>query len=399
MNCDARPVILHVVNSLEGGGTEGTLIALLRAFDPTRFRHVVVTLRGAGSLSARLPDNVACRPINARDRSWSTGLKLADVARAWRAGLIHARNTGCWRDAVIAGVLAHGARLVLGFHGLETPGPFSGRQRRCARAALLVGARFTTVSETGRHQLHCQAGVPVNRIKLLRNGVDPGAFAPLDEATRRRTRAAFQFDDSTLVVGTVGSLTPVKQHATLIRAVARAAKRLPNIRLLIVGKGPLLTALMRQADVEGIGSRVRFAGWRDDVPLALGCMDVYVCSSASEGMNNALLEAMAAALPIIATDVGDNAAMLRDGVEGRIVEPGSVTQIVEALGVLASGSEIRHRFAAAARARARDYDFNQTVRAYEAYYRAVLSGNLSRRSCWQGAAGASRPTGLSPQPL
>ena len=388
MNCDTRPVVLHVVNSLEGGGTEGTLVALLHAFDVSRFRHVVITLRGAGSMSGRLPDHVACRPLNARGRSWSTGLRLTEVTRrlvrdsnlAQAAGLIHARNTGCWRDATIAGVLTPGARLVLGFHGLEKAQPFSSRQRQCARAATFAGARFTTVSEAGRQQLHSQARVPENRIELLPNGVDLGAFPPLDEATRRRVRASFQFDDAAFVVGTVGSLTPVKQHATLITAVARTVKCLPNIRLLIVGEGRLRTALTRQARIEGIGSRVCFAGWRDDVPALLRCMDVYVCSSASEGMNNALLEAMAAALPIIATDVGDNAAMLRDGVEGRIAEPGSATAIAEALGILANTSEVRYRLAAAARARASDFDFNSTVRAYEAYYRAVLSGNLSETS-------------------
>ncbi|MGB2987120.1 MAG: glycosyltransferase [Phycisphaerae bacterium] len=385
MSRDNRPVIVHVVHSLEGGGTERTLVALLHAFDPSRFRHAVVTLRAAGSLSARLPDHVACRPLVASGRSWSTGLRLAQLTRHWGAAVIHARNTGCWSDATGAGLLTPHTRLVLGFHGLETAGPFNQRHRRLARWALLAGARFTSVSEAGRRQLRDQARIPTDRITLLRNGVELHSFGQLDEAARKRTRAAFQWDDTTFVVGTVGSLTPVKGHITLIRAVARVRQPVPNIRLLIVGDGPQRASLEQQAQVEGVGDRVHFLGWREDVSRLMDCMDVYVCSSASEGMNNALLEAMAAGLPIIATDVGDNAAMIRDGVEGQIVKPGSFEAIANTLAIFARSPDLRQRFATAAKTRANDYDFDEKVRAYEAYYQALLTvGTTNEKSVPHG---------------
>lgn len=388
MDSANRPVVVHVVHSLEGGGTERTLVALLRAFDPSAFRHVVVTLHGAGSLSARLPDHVACRPIAAVGRSWWTGLKLAKIIRDYRAALVHARNTGCWIDAIIARYLTSGARLVLGFHGLETTQPFSRRQRRWARGAVLAGARFVSVSEAGRRQLHDQDGVPSDRIDVLRNGVDLRQFGGLQNGTRERMRASFEFDDLTFVVGTVGSLTPVKQHATLIRAVACAAEYVPHIRLLVVGDGPLRASLTEQARAAGIANRVVFAGRREDVPALMRCMDAYVCSSASEGMSNALLEAMATGLPVIATDVGDNARMVRNGIDGRIVEPSSCAAIADALTLLARNPDHHRGFAAAARTRAEEYDFDRTVHAYEAYYRALVvtpdgaaSGVISGATC------------------
>ena len=372
MNSKNRPVIVHVVHSLEGGGTERTLVKLLRAFDPKRFRHAVVTLRAAGPLTAQLPDHVACRALAIQGRSRRAGLRLAAIMREWGAALIHARNTGCWHDAIVAGMLTPQARLVLGFHGLETTRGFNRRQRHVALCGRLAGGRFTSVSESGRLQLHRQTRVPTDRIDLLPNGVDLRRFDRSDQHSRRRMRDELQLDDATFVVGTVGALTPVKQHTTLIAAAARVSEMLPNLRLLIVGDGPLRASLIDQARLAGLGDRVRFLGWREDVPALLGCMDAYVCGSASEGMSNALLEAMAAGLPIIATNVGDNAMLVRNDVEGCIVMPNAPAAIAEALRFLAGMPAIRARYAAAARVRAGRYDFGRAVRAYEAYYRALL---------------------------
>ena len=371
MRTDQPPLIVHVVHSLEGGGTERTLIALLRAFNPLRFRHVVVTLRGAGSLSERLPDHVACRPLGALGRSWRSGLALAGLVRRRRTAIVHARGTGCWKDATVAKVLSPGVRLILGFHGLETGRAFDARQRRRARWGVWAGARFTSVSEAGRCQLGDQAGIPAQRIETLPNGVDLRRFEGSNEAVRKRARSVWHIQDRTFVVGVVGSLTPVKRHDPLIRAVSGILPARPDTRLLIVGDGPERGALEGLTRVAGIAGRVTFTGWREDVPALLSAMDVYVCCSASEGMNNSLLEALAAGLPVIATNVGDNGAVVRDNVEGFIVEPGSSAALAEALGALARRPDLCHRFAAASRRRAEAYDFDRVVSTYERFYTAV----------------------------
>lgn len=373
MTHDHRKPVVHLVHSLEGGGTERTLVSLLRAFDPTRLRHVVVTLRSAGALAAQLPDHVACHALTVSGRSRWTGLRVARIVPRGRPAVIHARNTGCWFDAILARLWCRRARLVLGFHGLETAEPFSRRQRCLARWALAVGARFTSVSEAGRRQLREQANVPADRIQLLRNGVPMDAFEALGESIRSRTRAALQLDDTAFVVGIVGSLTPVKQHAGVIRAIAAAVEHVPHIALVIIGDGPLRALLEQQVRDEGIADRVRFAGRRDDVPALLAGLDAYVCNSASEGMNNALLEAMAAGLPVIATDVGDNALIVRNGTEGWIVGPDHPARIAALLTKLASAPGVRRQLGEAAKRRAREFDFSRTVRAYEAYYDSALA--------------------------
>ena len=161
-------------------------------------------------------------------------------------------------------------------------------------------------------------------------------------------------------------------------AIARLAGTMKNVRLLIVGDGPLRTALTEQATEAGVADRVCFTGRRDDVPLLLSAMDIYVCSSASEGMSNAVLEAMASGLAVVATDVGDNAKMIRDGEDGLIIEPHSSTAIGQAVGTLAESPELRRNLAAAARIRAMTFDFDRAVQNYEQYYSHLVDSNARR---------------------
>ncbi|MCH8250892.1 MAG: glycosyltransferase [Planctomycetes bacterium] len=373
------PTILHVVHSLECGGTERMLVALLNAFDPTAFRHVVVTMRAPGPLAAAVPDHTAVVPMNARGPRRFAGLALARIARRNQAVLIHARNTGCWFDATLARLTGLRTGLILGFHGCQDSGPLGASQRRKARLAMRAGARFACVSQSGREQLETEAGIPGARISVIPNGVDKGVFGRRVNQSRSATRNAFGFRHGDIVVGIVGSLTPVKGHAILLRAFASAIRSQPQLHLLIVGDGLLRGELVEQVLALRLGEHVRFAGQIDNVPAVLAGFDMYVCASHSEGMSNALLEAMAAGLPIIATDVGDNARVLRDGVDGRIVAAADVDRLASEIVVLARDPDKRRTFAAAARARVDRFDFAECVRAYERLYASFVP---SERHLW-----------------
>lgn len=383
---NAPATIVHLINSLDGGGTERTLVSLLRSFDPVQLRHVVVPLRDAGTMASLLPQHVACRPLAVRGRSRLAWIRLARLARRSDAAVIHARNTGCWADAVLAGSVLRGVHVVLGFHGLQNTGPFSSRQRTIVKWAVHRGAGFTSASEAGRRQLCEWGGVPPERVEVLTNGVDLQRFTPPYDDDRDRMRRALGIRPDAFVMGSVGSLTPIKRYDVLLDATARTARSLGNLHLVVVGDGPLREKLQSQAGSAGIEDIVTFTGMREDIPDLLACMDVYICSSESEGMSNALLEASAAGLPCIATDVGDNALLVRDGVEGLIIRPGSPMLLADAITQLARAETGRWRMGEAARARARNHDFRATVRRYEEYYVLGLMRTGPRGSLWRSSS-------------
>lgn len=368
MDNDARPTVVHVIHSLEGGGTERTLLALLRSFDSRRLRHVVATLRSAGTLAAQLPDHVGCCALGAEGRARGGGFRLARIIRQWRSPIIHARNTGCWGDALVAAALVEEAQLVLGFHGLAKADGFSWKQRTIARAGQFLGGRFTTVSDAGCGQLVRQAGVAADRIDVLRNGVDTERFRVRDTSDRREALKSLGIVSSGLVIGSVGSLTPVKGYGRLLCALARLIKAGHDIRLLLVGEGPARAELEQLARTLHIAHRVHLIGQREDIPAVFSGMDVYVCSSESEGMSNALLEALACGLGVVATDAGSNAEVVRHEVDGLIVGRLDEAGLADAIGVLCKSPALRDRLGASARERALTFRFEHVVEAYENYY-------------------------------
>jgi glycosyltransferase involved in cell wall biosynthesis len=140
-----------------------------------------------------------------------------------------------------------------------------------------------------------------------------------DENRRLRTELGIASTDP--VIGVVGSLYPVKGHHHLLAAVPQVLRVYPQATFLIVGKGDLEDSLREEVMRRGLERAVRFLGYREDVPNLLSIMDIFVLPSLSEGLSLALLEAMAAGKPVVATNVGGNPELVRDGVTGFSVPP------------------------------------------------------------------------------
>lgn len=335
---------------LATGGTQRHLQQVLALLDPARFRTQVYTLRPGGDVEDEL------RAAGVRVTSLGVGTSLSSprsvrailcAARALRRDRVDVVHGYQWRPALIgafAGRLA-GVRLRLASKRSLTGDDWRARQawRRIARQVDTVIVNADALRAEGEHLgMRC-------RWALLQNGVDTERFRvgpPGADA-----RAAIGLDPRRPVIGTVGRLEDRKGHEQLLLALQTLGARANGQRPqgLIVGDGPLRDSLAVQARGLGVADDVRFTGTVTDVRPLLAAMDVFVLPSWAEGMSNALMEAMAAARPVVATAVGGNTEVVADGSTGVLVLPGDSGAIATAVSGLLHEPERAARLATTAR--------------------------------------------------
>ena len=240
-------------------------------------------------------------------------------------------------------------------------------KRVAARLANRFATRVTVPAEAVRLHVHRVEGCPLDKIVVIPNGVDL-ARVPLAPPSNGP------------VVGAVGRLDPRKGHADLLVAMSLVLDRIPGARLLLVGDGPARSSLERQAQALGIAPHVDMLGMVPEGARTLAQMSVFVLPSYVEGMSNALLEAMAAGLPVVATDVGGNAEVVVAGQTGLIVPPRDPGALAEAIRVLIEDPERARAMGAAGRARAMEqFTLQQMIARYQALYAGLLGERRPRR--------------------
>lgn len=187
-------------------------------------------------------------------------------------------------------------------------------------------------------------------------------------------RREFHISDSAPLIGIVARLTQQKDHATFLQAAARISEVQPDSRFLIVGEGPLRETLVDQARSLGLSEVVIFCGGRPDMQAIYSSLDVLVFSSRWEGLPVALLEGMAAELPVVATNVGGISGVLRDGEMGRIVPPGEATLLADACLELIADPAKRRQMGQIARAHIySSYSMDAMVDTTSNLYQSLLS--------------------------
>lgn len=209
------------------------------------------------------------------------------------------------------------------------------------------------------------------QIRSLPNGVDARAFYP--EKPKPEIQKELGLSDKRVVLF-VGRLTPVKSLPTILNAIANSLPVCPNLHLVLVGEGPELAVLEKQAMELGIEAHVTFAGKQTNVKRYLNAADIFVLPSKSEGISNALLEAMSAGLACMSTSVGGGNEVLDGGECGLLIPPEDVSAWTKALIDLATNPERRLQLGEAARKRILGYyDFSVVGSKYEALYMELLN--------------------------
>jgi glycosyltransferase involved in cell wall biosynthesis len=188
------------------------------------------------------------------------------------------------------------------------------------------------------------------------------------EAARAEGRARLGFGGDEFVFGTVGNLAPKKDQGSLLEAFARVHRSLPQSRLVVIGTGPRERELKAAAEELGVAPAVRFLGMRDDVPDLLPGFDTFVLSSLHEGLSIALVEALAAGVPVVATRVGGIPELIIHGEYGLLVPPHDPDALAAAMEGLARNDRARQRLAAAGPVRAADFGIQPAADRLTAHY-------------------------------
>ena len=332
------------------GGTQRHLQQVVALLDPARFHVEVMTLRPGGEVEDELRAggvSVRSLSVGARLSSARTLRAIVTAARALRRGRIDVVHGYQWRPALVGALAGRLAGVPL---RLASKRSLTGEDRQAERAWRHIARQVDTVivnAEALRVEGE-QRGMRC-RWTLLQNGVDTEHFRldPPDPAAR----AALGLDPQRPVVGTIGRLEDRKGHDQLLRAagtmLAGGNGRRPQI--VIVGDGPLREKLQAQAQSLGVADSVRFVGTVADVRPSLAAMDVFVLPSHAEGMSNALMEAMAAARPVVATAVGGNTEVVVDGKTGVLIPPADPAAIADAIAALLRDPDRAAGLGAAAR--------------------------------------------------
>ncbi|HEY3569698.1 MAG TPA: glycosyltransferase [Thermoanaerobaculia bacterium] len=366
------PHLLHVFSNFVPTGPELRTVALIGAFG-ARFRHSILSMDGRTSAAERLPPeaDVTLLPSPPRAGSLATARRLRRLLAETGPDLVLTYNWGAF-DMLLAARGSGFRRLVHHEEGFNEDEAESFKMRRVlARRVVLPGAhRLVVPSQRLRSIATGLWKVPEDKVRLIPNGIPLDRFTPGESGPE--TRARLGIPAGATVVGTVGSLRPVKNFHRLLDACAAARE----VHLLVVGDGEDRPVLERRAAEPDLAGRVHFAGYQADPAPWYRAMDLFALSSDSEQMPLCLVEAMASGLPVASTDVGDVRAMLPEEQAPFLVPvngAGTAGALGSRIAALARDLQTRRRLGALNRRRAEErFAFAAMCAAYREVYESAL---------------------------
>lgn len=323
------------IGQLGGGGGERQAALLVEHLDPERFDTEVICFTRGG----RWADYLAGRGFRITviprrgHHDLSRHVRLLDLFLRTRPHVLLCEMSDAHVYATPAAVAAGVCGIAVGYRTVDFE--WSRLRRACERAlvpwvdVLLANAGAVARSVTR------SLGVSERRVWTVYNALD---FAAFERPDRRAARALLGIGEEEFAVGFVASFSPEKHHDTAVRALARLREARPSVRIVFVGDGPRLAAARELAAQLGVADRCRFAGFRDDVPAILPAFDVTVNCSRREGCCNAIVESLAAGVPVVATAVGGNVELVGDGERGRLFAVDDDGALAEHLAQAAAGA-------------------------------------------------------------
>jgi sugar transferase (PEP-CTERM/EpsH1 system associated) len=355
-------LVVHLVEALDSAHVQSGLLNLIRHLPGDRYRHAIVCLRGQGEHEAGLREH-GVDIINlhqqqaAGARGWwpnlCLSLRLYRVLRILQPDLIHTRDRAGLPAQLVAALA--GVRLrVHAEHGREPAGAGRAGFRGKALRRLLrpLVDHFIAANGEVAQWLVESVGAEPARVTQIAGGVDSVQFHPRLGPAAAVGPPGFMHD-GVFVIGSAGQMTDAASHVTLVdaflRLIASPHPAHQRLRLLIVGDGPARVECQAMLNRAGAAARAWLPGARPDTPQLLRAMDLFVLPSLLEDRANAILEAMASGLPVVATAAGTNAELVHAGFTGILVPPMSAELLSAAISDYCRIPEMAARHGARAR--------------------------------------------------
>jgi len=311
--------ILYIIWSLGLGGAERVVINLAKGLDRNKYNPMVCCLNDKGVFADELErEGIEVIALNKMGKfDFSILYRLFSILKDNRIQIIHTHLWGANFWGRIAGVIARVPVIIASEHGIQE---YRTRFHYFADKVLSVFTdRVTFVCKSVEEQYASRLMFDTKKAEVIHNGVDT--------STDCRQRA--KTDETVFTV--IGRLEPEKGHEYFLEAMEKLNGKHPNVKGMIVGEGSLEDGLRLKAKKLKLGDKVRFTGFRKDIKEILDITDVLVLPSLREGLSVVALEAMALGIPVLATEVGGNPELIRNGVTGVLVSPRDSTALASAL--------------------------------------------------------------------
>ncbi len=382
--------LVHLTASTLFGGPERQMLGLAHALagecrsvflsfaEGGRCRAFLDEAREQGFAAAALVHDTphlaaAVRELAAFLRRDQTDVLLCNGYKASLLGRIAARREGVPVVAVSRGWTAESWKVRL-YEALD-------------RINLRWMDRVVCVSE-GQAAKVRRAGVPDQRIVVIRNAVCADRFDSPDSAYRGRLLALFP-EPPCRVIGAAGRLSPEKGFAVLVEAARRVLREDPAAGVVLFGDGPERDALARQIEAAGLAGRFVLAGFRGDLDRYIPWLDLMVLPSYTEGLPNVVLEACAAGVPVVATAVGGTPEVIEDGANGYLAPPGDAATLAACLLAALDSEDARRDMGECGRRRVREeFTFEAQAAQYLRLF-AALTGRSTGVTAWRRCASVS----------
>ncbi len=358
--------LMHIVYSLDTGGLEKLVVELVERVNSEVFNSSVSCLTGRGALSEKLEkNNIEVFYLNKKDGvGYLLPFRLSSLMKRKNIDIAHTHDSSANFYGGIAAKLAGVKVNINTEHGGIY---FETKQKKLINRLLChMNDCEICVSESIKKDL-ADMGLSKKKLRVIPNGI---AFDKFDrDVDRRAKRNELGIKGTDFVITTVGRLSWEKGQELLLKAAPGIIKKVPNAKFLIVGDGPLRKFLENLAEKEGLGDRVLFMGVREDIPEILKTSDCYVLPSKYESFGLTILEAMAAGIPVVATDVGGVSEIVKHGETGLLISVRDSREVAEA--VIRSAADISFSRSMAERAREmvrNRYRIEDMVKSHEDLY-------------------------------